>query len=79
MMNLTDLLVMGYDGDQPVFTCHLTATDAATILTSTDADGDTAVEAVSSQATAAYSSVVKAMEHLVTPEEVIERARMAGT
>lgn len=69
MMNLTELLVMGYDGDRPVFACHLTAGDAATILAGTDADGDTAVEAVSSQATAAYASVVKAMEDLVAAVE----------
>lgn len=64
-MNLTDLLVMGYYGDRLVFTCHLTATDAATILIGTDADGDTAVEAVSHHATTAYSAVVKALEALV--------------
>lgn len=65
MMNLTDLLVMGYDGDRPVFTCYLTASEAATILTGTDADGDTAVEAVSDQATTAYASVVEALMGLV--------------
>jgi len=66
-MNVTELLVMGYDGDRPVFTCHLTATEAATILTGTDTDGDIAVKAVSSHATTAYSSVVKVMEGLFVP------------
>jgi len=65
MMNVTELLVMGYDGDRPVFTCYLTIDEAATILTGTDTDGDTSVEAVFSHATTAYSTVVKAMEGLV--------------
>ena len=64
-MNLTDLLVMGYDGDRPVFTCHLTADQAATILTRIDADGETSVEAVSSRASTAYSSVVETMQALI--------------
>lgn len=78
MIDLTDLLVVGYDGDRPVFTCHLSATKAATILTGTDADGDTAVEAVTNQATTAYSTVVTAMESVVVLPQGRAAISLAG-
>lgn len=64
-MNVTELLVMGYDGDRPVFACHLTATAAATILPRTEADGDTAVEAVSCHASTAHASMVEVLKDIV--------------
>jgi hypothetical protein len=71
-MRITELLVTGYDGDKVVFTTDLTAEGAETILTRTDADGETAVEAVSTQRSEAFGSLVE------TLTELTESARIGG-
>lgn len=63
-MRITELLVTGYDGDKVVFTTDLTPVSAATILTGTDDDGETVVEAVSNESTRAFGSMVRTLTKL---------------
>lgn len=63
-MNITELLVTGYNGDQVVFTSDLTPDLTTTVLTRTDADGETFVEKVESLETAAFNTLVPVLREL---------------
>lgn len=65
-MNITELLITAYDGDQVVFTSDLTPELATTVMTSTNADGETAVEAVSRQETSVFNTLVPILRELAT-------------
>jgi hypothetical protein len=63
-MNLTELLVTAYSGDEAVFTADLMSMSAATILIKTDSDGETAVEACAERATPVFASIAEMLKEL---------------
>jgi hypothetical protein len=73
-MNVTELLVTGFDGEKAVFAASLTPDRVATIVTSTDTAGKTTVEAAGEQTTPAFDSIRRLVEELAilscAPREV---------
>jgi len=69
-MRITELLVTDYDGDKVVFTADLTPDSAATILTRTDAEGETVVEAVSRGRSRAFGSLVRTLTKLTAAARI---------
>jgi hypothetical protein len=63
-MNVTELLVTGFDGDDPVFAITLAAGDATAVLTATAEDGETAVDAVAQRGTDVFALVRELLEGL---------------
>ncbi len=64
-MNITELLVTGYNGNEPVFVVTLAPNHATTVLTRADGDGDTSVESVGQQTTGVFGAVRELLEGLV--------------
>jgi hypothetical protein len=65
-MNLTELLVTGYDGDKVVLATNLTSTKAASILAATSIDNGSAVEASAALAEPAFNTLVQVLQDLTT-------------
>lgn len=65
-MNITELLVTGYDGDEAVFAATLTPGEAKVVLTSTDDEGGTAVDSAWEQAYDDFTEVRYLMECIVS-------------
>lgn len=65
-MNVTELLVTGYDGDQPVFAVNLANDTASVVTTGTDAKGETSVESTYDRASQAFTGVRDLIKELTT-------------
>lgn len=63
-MNVTELLVTGYDGNEPLFVVKLAPDEATTVRTVTDAGGETTVDSIAKQATDVFASVRQLLEPL---------------
>lgn len=63
-MNVTELLVTGYDGDEPLFVVKLAPDEATTVRTIADEDGEATVDSVAQQATDVFASVRQLLEGL---------------
>ncbi|HEX6683761.1 MAG TPA: hypothetical protein VF062_13240 [Candidatus Limnocylindrales bacterium] len=66
-MNLTELLVTGYDGDKAVFATNLTAESAASILAATSLEDGSRVEAGVELAGPAFRTLAQALLALLAP------------
>lgn len=55
IMNVTELLVTGYDGNEPVFVVNLAPNVATTVLTSTTDNGEATVDATAEQASDVFA------------------------
>lgn len=67
-MNVTDLLVCGFDGDRVVFSANLTPQGAVTVWSSTDAQGAVTVHDTNPpHAVAGFASFVRVLEDLANP------------
>jgi hypothetical protein len=67
-MNVTELLVTGYDGDEPVFAVNLVSGTAAVALTSIDDNGDTVVDSTWKQTSQAFAGVRELIEELAVAQ-----------
>ncbi len=56
-MKITELLITGYSGNDPVFAVTLAPGESAAVITAADHDGDAAVSAIAYQATDVFASV----------------------
>ncbi len=63
-MNVTELLVTGFDGDKAIFAASLTPNMAAHIVASSDRDEDTALQVCAERAAPAFSSICRLIEDL---------------
>jgi hypothetical protein len=66
-MNITELLVTGYDGAAILFATTLTADGAKVIKTGTDAEGETVVGEAWEKATDAFTTVRDLMNDILSP------------
>ena len=66
-MNVTELLVTGFDGDKPVFAVTLAPDGATAVLTAADGKGGTAVDSITKQETDVFASVRELLEGLTVP------------
>jgi hypothetical protein len=64
-MNLTELLITAYSGDDAVFTANPRPLGAATSPLKTDSDGDAAVQACSEHATPVFDSMARVLRELM--------------
>jgi hypothetical protein len=69
-MNVTELLVTGFDGDKAIFAASLTPGNAVTIMTSTDEGGRTTVETAGEQTTPAFDSIRRLVEELALSQRM---------
>lgn len=63
-MNITEILITGYDGDSGLFATSLTPGHARTILTTTDDEGNVLVDSVREQATPEFAAVREILGNL---------------
>ncbi|GIH07111.1 hypothetical protein Rhe02_51780 [Rhizocola hellebori] len=63
-MKVTELLITGFDGDEPVFAVTLVPDGATAVLTATDGEGGAAVDSIAKQETDVFSSVRELLEPL---------------
>ena len=63
-MNITELLVTGYDGDKAVFAATLRHNEAKVVLTTTNDDG-TLVDSAWEQAVESFAELRELMERVV--------------
>jgi hypothetical protein len=71
IMQITELLITGYDGEDAVFAVTLAPNEANVVLTSTDDNGETVVDSAWRQATDAFAEVQGLLER-------VTRARVAS-
>lgn len=65
-MNVTEVLVNGFDGDETVFAAALSPGSEAKVLTVVDCCGSATVQTVSDVATSAFTTVQQVIEDLIT-------------
>lgn len=65
-MNVTGLLVTGYNGDKPIYAVNLHPGGATTILTGHDDGETTTVDAAKKQTTQAFGQIRDLLEELVS-------------
>lgn len=63
-MNITELLVTGYDGNEPLFVVKLAPGEATSVRTATDDSGETTVDSIARQTTDLFASVRELLEGL---------------
>ena len=63
-MNLTELLIIGYDADGSAVTARLAPGQASTVQSSPDAEGIQVVDGTSDWETAAFTAVCGVLESL---------------
>ena len=63
-MHITEMLITGFDGDEPVFAVNLAPTDATMASASVDENGETVLDDVRQQATEAFEAVWDILERL---------------
>lgn len=63
-MQVTEMLITGFDGDEPVFAVNLSSTDATMASTSTDENGETVIDDVRQQETEAFEAIWNILEQL---------------
>ena len=68
-MNVTELLITGFDGDKAIFAASLAPNVAANIIASGDGDRETAVEVCAERATPAFASIRQLVEDLAQPSD----------
>lgn len=73
-MDITEILITGYDGDNEVFVASLTNDRARTIFTVADADGQSTVESVKEVNTEALATVMRLFEDA----GIVRRPESAG-
>jgi len=73
-MNVTEILITGYDGDSAVFATSLAPGRAKTVFTAEDADGQSAVDSVLDVATPAFGQLVQMLKDL----KVLSRSEFAA-
>ena len=66
-MNVTELLITGFDGDKAIFAASLAPNMTATIIASGEGDRETAVEICAERATPAFTSISRLVEDLAGP------------
>ncbi len=64
MKTITELLITGYDGDDPIFAVTLAPDEATAVLTATDGHGDTAADSITRQTTGVFAAVRGLLEGL---------------
>lgn len=70
-MPVNDMLITGYYGDNSVFAVNVAPGRATVVLTHTDKQGDTVVDATWKQTTDAFVALRDVLDRLVaTPPEV---------
>jgi hypothetical protein len=63
-MNVTEILITGFDGEEPVFAVNLSSDVATVAPTSSDEDGNVVLDEVRQQATDAFEAIWKILERL---------------
>ncbi|WP_117215353.1 hypothetical protein [Allorhizocola rhizosphaerae] len=63
-MNITELLITGYDGEKAVFAVNLSSNAATMVVGTEGTRGEVIVDSVSCQPTPAFSEVWKVLQHL---------------
>lgn len=63
-MNVTELLITGYDGSKPIFAVNLAPGSATVVLTSTDQNGDAVVDSTWTTASQAFTDFRGLVEDL---------------
>lgn len=66
-MKPTELLIIAYDGDRPLFTTNLTPEKACTIMTGIDQDGETVVVRGSEREAQAFEPITQILLDAVSP------------
>ncbi len=64
MMNVTELLVTGFDGDQPVYAIALAPHGATAVLTGSDGQGEVSVDSIAQHAADVFGLVRELLEAL---------------
>jgi hypothetical protein len=63
-MNVTEVLICGYNGEKPVFAANLTPGIVTAIVTDTDEQGRTVVSGIDEQATIALAPLLRLVSEL---------------
>jgi hypothetical protein len=64
IMNITEILITGYDGDSEVFATNVTGDSAKTAFTAATSGGESIVESVRETTTNALGPLVRVLEDL---------------